>query len=151
MKIEEIRSRLGLKPREEFFREKVLPRLEHVQQPPNYELLTLGTGRTTEMLLRAAAYALIPSRKDIILVGHSGAYALSLYQRLRRMLRGLEREDAFERISFSSTFSQRANTVHFIDHAWGEFQELREGCTCAPGDDDFPGHEVDCPVPAMWG
>lgn len=121
MTTEEIRRQLGLKSREEFLRENVLPRIHGQPELSLIDALTVGTGKTTEMLLAAAAYALRPQRKPFVIVASRREHAFALHAQLRDMLERLGYPEAICDIEYGT--APRAGYEHFIDHQWNLVQE----------------------------
>lgn len=126
MTLEEIRQKLGLKTQEQWFREHVLPRYsdsKELESTGVADLCLIGTGKTTEMLLRATHYVLENPTKLVCLVAYSAKRARSLRDQVQDWLRDLGREELAVHV-FASNRPQ-PHLGNFIDHDWNLVQEPR--------------------------
>lgn len=119
IRLEEIRTKLGLKTPDRFYEEDVVPRLKCTNLSAR-EALSIGTGKTTEMLLLAAHYLTSPNPEPILLLSSSSNHARHMKYRLETMLRALGHEDRIGLIDYGTVLVPQLQ--HFFDHSWVEAQ-----------------------------
>lgn len=103
---EEIRERLGLMTPQDFYRERVQPARERVNNSlgrEHYEEVVAngtGTGKTTEMLLSVLEFLTSEEHdgQDVVVVAHTTAYAKRLVEDLHQMLQRLGRPEVGKRL-----------------------------------------------------
>lgn len=126
MTLEDVRQKLGLKTPEQWFLNHVLPRFSDpgvLESTHAAELCSIGTGKTTEMLLRATHYVMEHPQELVFLVAYSMARARSLQDQMQGWLRDLGREKLCTNV-FASMYPDPHHN-NFVDHDWNLVQEPR--------------------------